>query len=98
MYIVGFCIMLHSFFIIAIFQSLCCSFLHFLCQQGMGEGGKRISKSFCLTPLLTARINKGQRTKDLSQTPKVKLHCWMTVPINITSCKTVASSKYLEKF
>lgn len=64
----------------------------------MEEGSKKISESFCLTPLLTGRINKGQRTKDLSQTPKVKLHHSMMTLINITSGKIGVSNKYQEKF
>lgn len=70
---------------------------HFLCQQKMGEVGKRMAKSCCLIALLTARINKGQRTKDLSRTPKIKLHRWMRTPINITSSQISVSKKYLEK-
>lgn len=97
MYIVGFHIMLHIFFITTIIESLSCSSLHFLWQQEMGEGGNRMLKIFCLTPLLTARINKGRRTKGLSQTSKVKLHYEMMAPINITSYKTAVSNKYLEK-
>ena len=79
--------MLHIFFHTAIFQLLCCSSLQYTFSASRGGRGRlRGYQSLCLTPLLTARINKGQGTKDLSQTPEVKLHCWLKVPINIVCC------------
>lgn len=97
MYVVGFLIVLQFFSSQQFFSHSAALLCTFSLQAKDGEGGKKIVQFVPISSLLTARIKRGQRAKDLSQIPEAKLHHSMMPLMNIASGKSGVSKKDQEQ-